>query len=330
MVGQSGAVRTFQRSRLCVAALLVAAGLTGAVPSAAHGEPAPSFRYTMTAFSSESARDMDVYESSDGHRFRLLQKAAYRPPAGFVRDASIFRHSDGRYYITYTTADGANIGFASSADRRTWTPLRNHPVPLCCALLPGTGDGKGPVNPLGIRGVPGFKDGPSLLPFTTKAWAPEWFVDDDGSVHVILSMSTGGGFVPHLMTARDATLQRWSTPMPIAGLSADRIDTMVVKAGSTYHAFTKNETKKVIEHAVAPALAGPYTFVPAGDWGSLVEGPAVARLPDGTWRIYLDAYTDGKYVYSDSTDGMKTWLPVRELPGVSGTARHFGILREPA
>ncbi|NLV78714.1 MAG: glycoside hydrolase family 43 protein [Rhodococcus sp.] len=308
--------------------LLVVAGMLIAFPSTSGAESPSKWRYTMVAFSNDSDRDLDVYESSDGTDFEPVGLSTYRPPSGLVRDPSIFRHTDGMYYLTYTTVDGANIGFARSSDRVDWTPMGNWPVPFCCAFLPGTGDGKGPVSPPGFSGSAGFKDGPSLSPFTTKAWAPEWFVDGD-SVNVIVSMSTGGGFVPYLMTALDPSLQYWSFPVPLDGLGADRIDTTVVKVGSTYHAFTKNETKKVLEHAVAPSLAGPYTFVPPGDWGSLVEGPAVIRLPDGTWRMYFDAYDEGKYYYSDSED-LNTWSPREELPGLSGVVRHVGVMKEPA
>ncbi|MFZ2510480.1 MAG: arabinofuranosidase [Gordonia sp. (in: high G+C Gram-positive bacteria)] len=309
---------------LVIAGLVVVPG--HAVPG--HAAAAPQWRYTMVAFSNDSARDLDVYESSDGTDYRLLRTAAYRPPAGFVRDASILRHTDGNYYIAYTTANGASIGIARSADRLTWEHVTDHKVPFCCALLPGTGDGTGPDIPVLDR-LPGFKRGPSLSPFTTKAWAPE-FVVDGGRVHLLVSMSTGGGFVPYLLTATDPSLTRWTHPVPLQGLNADRIDTTVVKVGSTFHAFVKNETKKVIEHATAPALIGPYTPAPAGDWGTLVEGPAVVQLPNGHWRLYLDSYRDGRYLYSDSSDAMRSWSKAKELPGVSGAARHFGVLREPA
>lgn len=308
--------------------LLTAASLLVAAPGSSGAAP-PGWRYTMVAFSNTSDRDMDVYESADGTEFQPLRLSAYRPPSGLMRDPSIFRHTDGYYYVTYTTVDGANIGFARSSDRINWTYLGFWPVPFCCAFLPGTGDGTGSASPPGSSGSAGFSDGPSLSPFTTKAWAPEWFVDGD-RVNVILSMSTGGGFVPYLMTALDPSLRLWSPPVPLAGIGADHIDTTVVKVGSTYHAFTKNETKKVVEHAVAPSVTGPYSFVPPGDWGSFVEGPAVVQLPDGAWRIYLDAYTEGKYLYSDSTDGLRTWSPPQELPGLSGTVRHVGVISEPA
>ncbi len=248
-----------------------------------------------------------------------------------MRDPSIFRHTDGNYYVTYTTGDGATIGFASSPDRVTWTQLRNHPVPFCCALLPGTGDGKGSVNPFGINGSAGFRDGPSLSPFTTKAWAPEWFVDG-GKVHVILPMSTGGGFVSYVMTAQNPALTSWSWPVPFGGLNADRIDTTVVKIGAKYHAIVKNEHKKVLEHAVADRPTGPFAPRELASLGTLVEGPSVVQLPNGHWRLYFDSYREKKYYYyyADSADGMKTWSPRRELPGLSGTVRHFTVLREQA
>ncbi|MBY6410327.1 arabinofuranosidase [Rhodococcus sp. BP-252] len=307
---------------LAVVALLVSGqGIGGAEPSA--------WRYTMVAFSNTNDRDMDVYESGDGTQFAPVQLGAFRPQAGLVRDPSIFRHTDGSYYLTYTTGSGATIGFARSVDRVSWTPMGNYPVPFCCAFLPGTGDGTGSASLPGFTGSAGSSDGPSLSPFTTKAWAPEWFVDGS-SVNVIVSLSTGGGFVPYLMTALNPSLTAWSFPVPLAGIGADHIDTTVVEVGNTYHAFTKNETTKVVEHAVSPSLAGPYTFVPPGNWGSFVEGPAVVQLPNGAWRIYLDKYTENRYLYSDSSDGMRTWSPVNELPGLSGTVRHVGVLREPA
>ncbi|GEE03801.1 hypothetical protein nbrc107696_42470 [Gordonia spumicola] len=313
-------VRTLTR---IAAALLALCGLVVAVPSAAH---AAGWRYTVVAFSGATDRTMDVYESDDATSFTVLQKAAYSPPTGRVRDPSIFRAADGEYYVTYTTANGATIGFARSSDRVHWTKIGDYGVPYCCFLLPGTGDGHASVPGFGSTGSL-LREVPSLSPFTTKAWAPEWFVDG-GRVNVILSMSTGGGFVPYLMTALDSTFTRWSLPTPLDGIGADHIDTTVVKIGSTYHAFTKNETKKVIQHAVATSLAGPYRFVPAGDWGTLVEGPELVQLPDGAWRIFLDAYTKGKYLYADSTDGLDTWTPLREVPGLSGAARHIGIMRE--
>ena len=76
---------------------------------------------------------------------------------------------------------------------------------------------------------------------------------------------------------KGSSLRAWGPPIPLSGLGADHIDTTVVKVGSTYHAFTKNETKKVVQHAVSSSLYGPYRFISPGDWGTFVEGPAVIR-----------------------------------------------------
>ncbi|SNT35311.1 hypothetical protein SAMN05421642_1154 [Rhodococcoides kyotonense] len=307
--------------------LLVVVGLLFAAPANSGAAPT-GFRYTMVAFSNTNDRDMDVYESADATQFIPVRIAAFSPSSGLIRDPSIFRNADGTYYLTYTTGDGATIGFARSNDRSTWTSMGRYSIPFCCAFMPGTGNGSGSASPPGFTGSAGFSDGPSLSPFVTKAWAPEWFVDG-GRVSVIVSLSTGGGFVPYSITALNPSLTSWSAPVPLAGLGADHIDTTVVRLGSTYHAFVKNETTKVVEHAVAPSPTGPYSFVPPGNWGAFVEGPAVVQLPSGDWRIYLDAYTEGKYLYSDSSDGLRTWSPVQELPGVSGTVRHVGVIAEP-
>nr|WP_188489674.1 arabinofuranosidase [Williamsia phyllosphaerae] len=313
----------------CVTAVstvvLVVAGLVIAPPAISGAAPS-GLRYTVVGFETGNPRSMDVYESSDATTFTLARNGAYQPATGVVRDPSIFRSRDGVYHLTYTTG-GAKIGFATSTDRINWTSTGDYPVPLCCAFLPGTGDGKGPSLPFPFTGSAGAKGGPSLSPFVTKAWAPDWFVEGD-RVSVILSLSTGGGFVPYVMTALNSSLTRFSAPALMFGINADHIDTTVVKVGATYHAFTKNETKKIIDHAVAPTLNGPYRYVPAGNWGTLREGPAVTQLPNGNYRIYYDAYRENKYFYSDSSDGLRTFSPPKEVPGISGRVHHIGVLSE--
>ncbi|MEV7422653.1 family 43 glycosylhydrolase [Streptomyces sp. NPDC091212] len=259
-------------------------------------------RYTMTAFTNSSESNMYVYESADALAYTLLKGPAYTPPSGLIRDPSLIRHTDGYYYIVYTTDwTGNTIGIARSGDRTTWQFVTRHT--------------------LAVSGL-------------ARTWAPEWFVDADGSVHVVVSLDTTNNYTfrPHLLTATDASLTRWTTPRPVAGLDGSNyIDTFVVRHGGKYHAITKQETTKYLEHAVADRLAGPYTFTGTGDWagwGSWREGPALVRLDNGAWRIYFDGYAEQKYYYSDSLDGLNTWTPIRQLPGLSGFARHFTVLKE--
>ncbi|MGC5014181.1 glycoside hydrolase family 43 protein [Streptosporangium sp. DT93] len=270
------------------------------VPTAAHAAgPVP--HYLMTAFTNSSESNMYVYDSPNASTFSLVRANAYTPPSGLIRDPSVLRHTDGYYYLVYTTNwTGDTIGFARSADTVSWTFLRNVTV--------------------GLNGATG------------STWAPEWFRDSDGSVHVIFSASatgTAGQFRPYRITATDTALSSWSAPVAL-GIPANYIDSFVVKVGSTYHNFLKNETTKYIEHATATSLTGPWSFTGTGNWagwGSGLEGPALTRLPDGRWRIYFDNYTGRRYYHADSSD-LATFSAKVEMTGLSGTARHFTVLRE--
>ena len=282
----------------CAAAVLAAGAVLVPAPAQAAG-PAP--HYLMTAFTNSSESNMYVYDSPDATSFSLVRANAYTPPSGLVRDPSVMRHTDGYYYLVYTTGwTGDTIGFARSADHVTWTFQRTVRV--------------------GLNGTTG------------STWAPEWFVDSNGSVNVVFSASTtgtAGQFRPYRITATDAALSAWTAAAAL-GIPANYIDSFVVKVGSTYHNFLKNETTKYIEHATAPSLTGPWTFTGTGDWagwGGGLEGPALAQLPNGRWRLYFDQYGAGRYYYADSAD-LSSFGAKVELTGLSGTARHFTVLRE--
>src|SRR5687767_11904908 len=118
---------------LPLALLLLAAVLVGPADAASGAAPPPGSisRYTMTAFTNSSESNMYVYESNDATGYRLLRGPAYTPPSGLIRDPSVIRHTDGLYYVVYTTNwTGNTIGFARSSDRLNWTFLRNHTIPL--------------------------------------------------------------------------------------------------------------------------------------------------------------------------------------------------------
>ncbi|WSW80629.1 glycoside hydrolase family 43 protein [Streptomyces sp. NBC_00996] len=279
-------------------------GLLGTATAAA---PARGYatRYTIVPFLNSNDGTVNVYESDDATDFRLLKASAYTPPSNRIRDASVFKHTDGYYYITYTTHTwqdvSTTIGFARSSDRVNWSFLYDYTVPIG-----------------------------SL----SRAWAPEWFVDSDGSVNIIVSCSVTSDewiFTPYLLKATNSALTAWSSPVALSGIGANHIDTFIVKTGSTYHAFTKNETTKYIEYATASSLTGSYAIQRTGDWagwGGTREGPALIQLDNGGWRIFFDGYGDGSYYYSDSYDTFATWSAPKKLPGISGTARHFTVIKE--
>jgi hypothetical protein len=284
-----------------IAALAVLLAATPPPASAAAPPPGSISRYTMTAFTNSSESNMYVYEANDATGYRLLRGPAFTPPSGLIRDPSIMRHTDGAYWIVYTTNwTGNTIGFARSTDRVNWTFVRNHTIPLSNI---------------------------------SQTWAPEWFKDTDGSVNIVFSLQFGntGGFRPYKITATNSGLSAFSAPTVLSGIQPNYIDTFVVKIGSTYHAFTKNETTKFIEYATASSFTGPYTMRRTGNWagfGGPNEGQALVQLDNGGWRIYFDAYTSGAYYYADSYDGFNTWTARATVPGLTGFARHFTVLKE--
>ncbi|MGW1214892.1 glycoside hydrolase family 43 protein [Streptomyces sp. NPDC002499] len=300
--------RTLLRAMAALpASALVLGEVPGLLGTALAAAPASgsATRYTIVPFLNSNDGTVNVYQSDDATDFRLLKASAYTPPSNRIRDASVFKHTDGYYYVTYTTHTwqdvSTTIGFARSADRANWTFLYDYTVP--------------------ISGL-------------SRAWAPEWFVDSDGSVNVIVSCSLTSDewiFTPYRLRATNSALTAWSSPVALSGIGANHIDTYIVKVGSTYHAFTKNETAKYIEYGTASSLNGPYTISRTGDWagwGSYREGPSVVQLDNGAWRIFFDGYGDGTYYYSDSYDTFATWSAPKALPSVSGTARHFTVIKE--
>ncbi|CAA7261215.1 unnamed protein product [Cyclocybe aegerita] len=268
---------------------------------------AVSAPYVFTAFTTASESNLFVYTSNDGTSFSLLKGPTYTPPSGLIRDPSVILHTDGNYYIAYTTNwSGTNFAIASSTDMITWT-LRATVSTASSVITP------------------------------INTWAPEFFKDPrTGQINIIVSLSTGsyGPFLPYVFTARDSSLTSWSGPVVMSGISnagLGYIDTFPVFFNNQYHIFAKAETngKKTIEHAVASSLTGPYSFVQTGNfagWGQ-AEGPSITVLPNGRFRLYADGYSSGKYIYSDSSD-LYNWSAYQTIPSLSGTVRHGTVLKQ--
>ncbi|UCC22124.1 MAG: hypothetical protein JSW23_10035 [Planctomycetota bacterium] len=286
------------KTRLICRAFLISIVLVGAGPAAKMAQAASE--YVFSAFH-KSSQSLFIYTSTDGLNFTLYSSTGYTGPTGVLRDPSIIKHTDGKYYVAYTTLSWqrktTSFGIASSTDLINWT-------------YHTTVDS-------------GFDD-------TEKTWAPEWFIDSDGSIGIITSIKrdSTGLFVPYLYTPTDSTLSAWNAPEDI-GIGANYIDTFIIKVAGTYHAFVKNESTKYVEYATAAGLTGPWTWQGTGDWagwGNNVEGPALFRLDTGEWRIFLDYYADSDYKYSTSSN-LTIWDAAQELPGLSGIVRHGTVIR---
>jgi len=222
-----------------------------------------------------------LWQSTDGIDWNLLNGGpSYSAPEYVIRDPSIFKHTDGKYYICYTNNNtspqnftGTRFGVASSPDLVTWSHV-------CWVDFGGA----------------------------YYVWAPEWFVDTDGSVHVFVAVN----YQIKEVHPTDSTFTAWSSPVTITGtdLPASKIDPYMVKLGSTYHLWYKREIggQNYIEYASSSSLTSGYTVIYSGDWAGWgqKEGECLVRLNDGSWRIYFNDIIGATY-YSDSYDNWQTW-----------------------
>lgn len=284
------------------------AGISGAAGvGGAAGAGGVSYPYIFSTFNDawDGNTSLLIYTSKDALNFSLLTDTKYFGASGSLRDPSIMKYSDGKYYVAYTTPPDAgccgpesSFSLAVSSDLEHWTTLTT--------VASGIADVK-------------------------NTWAPEFYADSDGTIHLLVNVSTSAAksFQTYKYTALDAALRSWSGPTAI-GIGPNYIDTFIVKIGSTYHAFTKNETTTYIEHATASNLMGPWTFVGKDDWagwGAHREGPSLIRRPDGTWRIFVDGYSSqDRMMYSESSDNFASWTPLKGLPTIGNSVSHGTVL----
>ena len=259
-------------------------------------------------------------EDFSGH----AQGSVYTPPGGLnLRDPSIIRH-DGRYYVCHTAGNFGAVNFFSilvSDNLRDWSHLTD-------VSMAALGD---------VRWT----------------WAPEWFRDDDGSLHILVSASTTSQMsikhkIYELHPLDPADLTHWSPPTVVEGPSAfppwteadtwvGTYDPFVVKRGGTYWMFFFNVRSSYIELARSTnALTGPYEAVRTGDWqgiGYYKEGPSVMYLGGGRWRMLFADAIYSYLNYTDSTNNWATWsTPVRvTVPGAptNFTVNHGTLITPP-
>ncbi|MBE2179400.1 MAG: family 43 glycosylhydrolase [Chthoniobacterales bacterium] len=252
------------------------------------------------------------------------QGTVYTPPPGNnLRDPSITHHR-GRYYLCHTAGNFGAVDFFSilvSDNLWDWSHLTD-------VSMAAVGD-------------------------VLWTWAPEWFLDDDGSLHVFVSASTTPQIsikhkIYELHPLDPDVLTEWSVPAEVTGPEAfppwtedetyvGAYDPYVVKRDGTYWMFFYNTRSWHIELARSTnGLTGPYEPSRTNNWqgiGAFKEGPTVMYLGGGRWRmIYADViYSFLSYI--DSTNNWATWSapqPVT-LPGAptNFTVNHGTLIVPP-
>jgi len=214
-----------------------------------------------------------LWQSDDGISWNLLNGGpSYSAPEYVIRDPSIFKHTDGKYYICYTNNNtspqnftGTRFGVASSPDLVAWTHV-------------------------------------SWVDFgsVSYVWAPEWFIDTDGSVHIFVAVD----YIIKEVHPTNSTFTTWSGPVIVLN---GGIDPYIIKLGGTYYLWYRDNAKYIV-YASSSSLTGGYTTIKTGDWAGWGkrEGDCLVLLDNGVWRMYFNPELGAVY-YSDSFDNWQTW-----------------------
>ena len=244
-------------------------------------------------------QNLMLYTSKDGVNLNYIGTPYLARSGEIIRDPSIVKHN-GIYYICYSTGwDKTFFGVAKSKDLIKWDWVCNIPIP----------------------------------PAYEKAWAPEFFIDDDNKIYIVCSCAlvTNGIFEMLLFSPLNAEMTSWSTGEKMQGDIPNGIDGYIVKKDGKYHLWYTNRDNRFLEYSSSDNLLTGWTQSQSGDWagwGKDVEGGCIVKLPNGNWRMYFDAYNElpdnYHYYYSDSSDWI-TWTPKKKLNAPSGI-RHCTVL----
>ncbi|KAI1076939.1 glycoside hydrolase family 43 protein [Whalleya microplaca] len=274
------------------------------------GANAPYVFATFTASDENSKNEKDglqIYTSDNGLNFELFAKDVWggRGAEHEIRDPSIIK-LDNIYYVCYTSGDKDAFGLISSQNLKDWNFVKKVPV---------------------------------KIPDTTRIWAPEWFKDPkDGSINIIVSIETKkAAWAPYILTATGkagefTAAEALNLHNYGNGVGQPHIDMFVVHVASDsktpYHAFMKNEDEKHIEHLTSTSLRGKWEYRQTNNfagWGNQ-EGPAVTKLPDGKWIMWMDNY-HGNFGYALSDDLFK-WTKKFAMPSHNKGFRHGTVIRQ--
>lgn len=172
-------------------------------------------RYVFATFPDTDWK-LYVGTSEDGVNFSSAQPGpVYSPPSGSLRDPSIIKYGEW-YYVCHTAGNFGAVSYfsvAKSRDLQSWTKVKD--VSMAAAA-----DSEG--NPV------------------QYTWAPEFFVDDDGSVHVFVSvtsfpgvdMSRGHRIHEIHPLDQENLAGEWSVPQPVTGTAFPEFSYLTIPSGA--------------------------------------------------------------------------------------------------
>ena len=174
--------------------------------------------------------------------------------------------------------------------------------------------------------------GSAAVPGAVHNWAPEFFIDPAGALHVFLAISSDADarqfriYETHPEDAEDPTAWSAATPVTGPGLPGDAIDPLVVEDGGLYYLFWKDDSALSLGVSASANLTGPYRLVDGAITapGANCEGPSVIPIAGDVWRLICDQRVDQGLRVADGADHFTRWTQLAPLLSDTGRPWNHG------
>lgn len=231
-----------------------------------------------------------------------------------MRDPFIMQGPDGLWHCLWTLNWEANaIGHAASSDLIHWSRQRYPKV------------------------MAGYE--------VRNCWAPEMVYDEEKQQYVIFWASTirvngewkteaGHPYDNRMYYTTTKDFKSYTPAKIFFDPGHNVIDATVRRIGDQYYMIYKNEQEVPVPQknllvAVSSHAEGPYRTISekpfTRDW---VEGPAICRLPDSSFLVYMDAYLDHRYEAKRTRDFVQ-WEDMNDRISIPGGLKHGSIIEVP-
>ena len=282
--------------------------------------------YLFSYFKDNGQDGLHLAYSYDGLKWTALNndESFLRPQVGkdkLMRDPCIISDPDGTFHMVWTVSWGEKgIGYASSKDLFNWSAQKYIPV---------------------MEHEPDAKN----------CWAPELFYDESNQQFLIFWATTIPGRFPetdyqnndgiagqgynhrmYYVTTKD--FLNFSETAIFYDKGFNVIDATILRAGSEYVMFLKDESNKPfvpqknIKIARSASAAGPYGEASEPITGAYwAEGPTVVTIGD-SWHLYFDKYRLRRYGLLVSSD-LENWIDKSDSLECPEGMRHGTVFKAP-
>ncbi|HEY6187599.1 MAG TPA: glycoside hydrolase family 43 protein [Pyrinomonadaceae bacterium] len=274
--------------------------------------------YLFAYFKGNGQDGLHLAYSYDGLTWSALNndRSLLQPVVGkdrLMRDPHITEGPDGTFHMVWTSSwTDPVIGYAASKDLINWSEQQ--------AITPMTKE-----------------------PDARNVWAPETFYDAQTRQYLLFWATTIPGRFPDTDQSGDNNLNHriyLTTTKDFKTFAPTRlfydqgfnvIDSTIIKDGSRYIMFLKDETKqpvakKNLRYAVSSRAMGPYGQASPPITGNYwAEGPTAIKI-GRKLIVYFDKYRDHRYGAVASID-LNRWEDISAQVRFPEGARHGTVLR---